>query len=262
MYRWAENEEIYFAVLKYYVEDSQAIPAHEETPLHSHTELFKEIIKSLKYKYHWNTEKSIRACKELMRGLYCKVILDDDFCLPPQIDLVWEQAILNTTMYRNMCDDIFSTFFEHTTSRESIVENNHDVTAMMILYATFFNEDPPRDLWALDEVIKKEEKQLRRNPPRKAKKIRLVEEKENKNQKPTRSYQIFISTSMTTFPLVVSANMPIIGVKHMIQEKKGIPPDQQRILFAGYTISDNVKCWDAQVRKETTVNLLLKLRGC
>lgn len=177
---------------------------------------------------------------EFARALSVKA-LDESGGLPPLLDAVWHEVVLNTRYYSAICQRLRGTFVHHSTASEvddDIVRFSH-VDKTVIDYRKRFRCEPPSKAWHNDNEAVIE---VTRCPL-------------------STLYVKGINGSVTTCT-GLSPLTTVAQLKAMVQRKTGIHVDQQRLIFAGVQLEDKQTCANVGMEHDSTIYLVERVRGC
>jgi hypothetical protein len=184
----------------------------------------------------WTEDFIQIAAIQTLIALICKVFSPNDTSLPPLLDHIWHEMILETGDYKKICYSVFKQFLHHTskTVSDSIEAKNSRIDNLVAIWNVLFKsvprdpkcwerEQPSRKKGRFDDAFKIEIKRL---------------------QDPS-------------IHLRVGHQTPISFVKNAIQALEGYETSAQNLIHAGVVLDDSYI-----IDSDLVLYLIMRLRGC
>ena len=185
------------------------------------------------------------------------------------MDELWHAIILDTQLYIEVQDALGYTLHHRPSgaSEEESELREKRLTVMKSIYRTYFLTDPlesapPRRPRRLQHLMKSIYRacfltdHLGSARPTQPGRLQLFS-----NLRNPIAISVKTTTGMET-TMTVGKRTTIDGVKSAIQDSMGIPPDQQRLIYAGKLLENGRTLEHYGIDNDAVLYLLLTLRGC
>lgn len=234
---------------------------HYQKAWEKHQTWIERCAKAVGVKYGWNAEKCCQVAHETFKALCAKDVVNDQMScsLPPELDLVWHELILNTLEYAQMCHSTFEKFLHHTTTTVDdpleVKQKRVDVTLAVCL--SLFGEVKP---WSMETRI------VERTPVRPSSRLATKRRKrhtfkEIHAESVVYPFRVKIMTGEITL-LYFSPHMTILDAQFVYSDMTQTNVAAYRWVHAGRVLDPKKTFADFNMRQDALIHLVGHLRGC
>jgi len=164
----------------------------------------------------------------------------------PEVDEIWHAHILDTLSYKETCEAMLGAggFIHHNPrgglGNDAPARDARRRRTIAFYQAAFRNQAAPAGL-----------RRRRAEPPAISRPVQRL------------AFEIIIKQQTGSETTIrCSASDSIDNIKHKIQEKEAIPPDEQRLIFGSRQLEDGCTLSDYNIQNGATVHMIMRLRGC
>lgn len=182
---------------------------------------------------------SAQLLEEYKRFIVLKVVEDDVSSEEPkirqsaQVDAVWHEHMLLPTFYVDMCRALNTPVIYHNPDTEHQTSRDESYRHTRERYEQVFGETPNAAIWPAERT-----------------------------QSPD-DMIVFVKTLTGAMRTIkISKTATILALKKAVEQKEGVSPCQQRLIFAGRLLEDERTLEHYNIMRESTVHMVLRLSGC
>lgn len=215
------------------------------------------------------------VARELLYALVCKASagpkgdkkVTRECSLPPRLDMVHHNFILETEDYEAFCKEVCGIFLHHTakTAEDSIETKQARVDLTYVLRNQCYpNTTAPEWCWESEQSINGIviDSPVAKRTRQGLKRAKVTKAKAKNTQASKVTFNVYVKMlNGKTIDATVTPNMRVEGLRHIIMRNEGIACDHQRIIFAGRNIYDG-HLKDYNIKSGACLHLVLKMRGC
>lgn len=207
-------------------------------------------------KYRWSPDYCKTIAYETFKALYCKSTVIDPMKLSvsPAIDQVWHQMVLETETYSKMCVELFHRFIHHSTItiKDDIRDKHNRQKECMAIYEKCFGPIAAPECWKFEEE----------RPKKKKTTIKKKSRKRTRDDDIEQSHIYIVDILGDRFNIPYDVSDTILDIKMKAHDRGAVPADEQRLVFAGKQLNDDLLLDHYQIPKESTIHLIRRLKGC